>query len=67
MTEEFEILEDDYVAPPPKRKDERAPRKPRIYEVVVETYRYNQTGRTRNYRGVIKYPGWAEFFGEDDG
>lgn len=39
--------------------------KPRIYEVTIETVDYNKSGRKINYSHTIKYPGWAEFFGEE--
>ena len=40
--------------------------KPRIYEVKIETVDYNKSGRKINYSHTIKYPGWAEFFEEEN-
>ena len=42
------------------------PKKARIYEVVVECWTYNKTGPRKTYSHTIKYPGHAEFFGEED-
>jgi len=40
--------------------------KPRIYEVVIQTFTYNKKGgRKMNYNHTIKYPGWEEFFREE--
>jgi hypothetical protein len=45
---------------------EREPAKPRIYEVVVQTFTYNKKGgRKMNYSHTIKYNGWEEFFEEE--
>jgi hypothetical protein len=45
--------------------DDRKPGKHKIYEVVIQTFTYNKSGRKMNYNHVIKYPGWEEFFEED--
>jgi len=47
--------------------EKREPAKPRVYEVVVQTFTYNKKGgRKMNYSHTIKYPGWEEFFAEED-
>jgi hypothetical protein len=40
--------------------------KPRIYEVVIETWSYTKSGAKCNYSHKIKYPGWNEFFNDDE-
>lgn len=46
---------------------DRQPKKPRIYEVVIQTFTYNKKGgRKMNYSHTIKYDGWDEFFAEDE-
>lgn len=46
--------------------EKREPAKPRVYEVIVQTFTYNKTGRKMNYNHTIKYPGWEEFFSRED-
>lgn len=45
-------------------KEDRQPNKPRVYEVVVQTFTYNKSGRKMNYNHTIKYDGWDEFFAD---